>query len=99
MPINTMSKILSPPLIEALDGPVEKMLLNTTVSMQYDWRHTRSPSSTAAIAERTMMWMLTDTSGSEDSQLSLTHASSPAATFHCKVVFGTDGIVYVPTWL
>lgn len=36
MPINTMSKILSPPLMEALAGPVEKMLLNTTVSMQHD---------------------------------------------------------------
>ena len=34
--INTMSKILAPPLMEALDGLVEKMLLHTAVSMQHD---------------------------------------------------------------
>lgn len=34
--INTMSKILAPPLMGALDGLVEKMLLHTAVSMQHD---------------------------------------------------------------
>lgn len=33
--INTMSKILAAPLIEALDGLVEKLLLHTSVSMQH----------------------------------------------------------------
>lgn len=34
--INTMSKILSPPIIEGLDGLVEKIHLHTSVSMRHD---------------------------------------------------------------
>ncbi|AYD04856.1 LysR family transcriptional regulator [Neorhizobium sp. NCHU2750] len=34
--VNTMSKILSPPIIEALDGKVEKIHLNTSVSLRHD---------------------------------------------------------------
>jgi len=34
--VNTMSKILSPPIIEALDGMVEKIHLQTSVSLRHD---------------------------------------------------------------
>jgi DNA-binding transcriptional LysR family regulator len=34
--VNTMSKLLAPPIIEALDGLVEKIHLRTSVSMKHD---------------------------------------------------------------